>query len=540
MAVWPLLAMLEREPDVMGMSLGIPESGDRVPDVLDEALWELRWLMTMQDLDGGVYHKLTTATFVSAPTPADDDATRYVVVKTSQSTLAAAAVFAQAARVLAPYAADRPGLADSLATAAARAWAWGPRHPSVYYDQAALNAAYDPDVTTGAYEDGWAGDEAKWAAAELFLLTGRPGLLGRLPAERERLRAACRPTTSRRCSATSTCGTTATGSPGAPRRGDLLATTLALADQALAYAVAGPVPHVDRGRGPERRVPLGQQRGPRAHGAAVLPRLDGHRRRRLPPRRVDEVDYLLGRNAVGISFVTGHGTCSPQAPHHSMTLDAVAAPIPGYVVGGPNPGQQDGCPGYPSALPARSYQDVFCSYASNEVAINWQGALVAGLAAAEALDYSRSTRRRRRRTRKAARRAPGSALDTVGPTPTRGRLHVWVTVPVPATVTVDVLDVRGRRVASASARAVGRVAADRRAGRGPAPGVYLVRVSTGPRRRRGPSSWSASRPDRLGLARDALDDEHRDAPPHLGLVGQRERQLVGGQHAEHDAQERRA
>ena len=53
--------------------------------------------------------------------------------------------------------------------------------------------------------------------------------------------------------------------------------------------------------------------------------------------------------------------------------------MPGWLVGGPQPGQQDkqGCPQpYPSALPARSYLDHACSYASNEIAINWNAPLV--------------------------------------------------------------------------------------------------------------------------------------------------------------------
>jgi endoglucanase len=72
------------------------------------------------------------------------------------------------------------------------------------------------------------------------------------------------------------------------------------------------------------------------------------------------LDYVLGRNAVGISFVTGFGAQSPQHAHHRPSeAERIAAPIPGLIVGGPNPGQQDlkGCVGlaYPSALPALSY-----------------------------------------------------------------------------------------------------------------------------------------------------------------------------------------
>jgi endoglucanase len=104
------------------------------------------------------------------------------------------------------------------------------------------------------------------------------------------------------------------------------------------------------------------------------------------------LDYLLGRNPTGYSFVTGVGTKSPVFPHHRPSAaDTVAAPVPGLLVGGPNPGQQDKCNGYPSALPPLSYLDAQCSYASNEIAINWN-APVAYLAAAIEAEYGAMAR----------------------------------------------------------------------------------------------------------------------------------------------------
>jgi endoglucanase len=101
------------------------------------------------------------------------------------------------------------------------------------------------------------------------------------------------------------------------------------------------------------------------------------------------LDFVLGRNPLGMSFVTGVGAKSPMHPHHRPSeADGVVAPVPGLLVGGPNPGQQDlkGCPaGYPSAMPAMSYLDHMCSYASNEVAINWNAPLVYVAAALQAL-----------------------------------------------------------------------------------------------------------------------------------------------------------
>lgn len=95
------------------------------------------------------------------------------------------------------------------------------------------------------------------------------------------------------------------------------------------------------------------------------------------------LDYLLGRNATGYSFLMGRGNRTPMHIHHrSSEADTVTAPVPGLLAGGSNPGQQDrdNCTAsgveYPSDRPARSYVDHLCSYASNEIAINWNAPLV--------------------------------------------------------------------------------------------------------------------------------------------------------------------
>jgi len=73
-------------------------------------------------------------------------------------------------------------------------------------------------------------------------------------------------------------------------------------------------------------------------------------------------------------------------PHHRPSVaDGIDEPVPGLLAGGPNPSQQDRCAGYPSRMPAESYLDADCSYASNEIAINWNAPLVYVANAIEAL-----------------------------------------------------------------------------------------------------------------------------------------------------------
>ena len=98
------------------------------------------------------------------------------------------------------------------------------------------------------------------------------------------------------------------------------------------------------------------------------------------------LEYVLGRNATGYCYVTGFGSKRVMHPHHRVSeADGVVDPVPGLLAGGPNPGQQDLASGlkYPSKQPDESFIDDMNSYASNEIAINWNATLVALLGGLE-------------------------------------------------------------------------------------------------------------------------------------------------------------
>ena len=70
------------------MRTNIPESGNGLPDVYNEALWNIRWMLAMQDpADGGVYHKLTNASFDAFIAPDKAVTPRYVVQKSTAATM---------------------------------------------------------------------------------------------------------------------------------------------------------------------------------------------------------------------------------------------------------------------------------------------------------------------------------------------------------------------------------------------------------------------------------------------------------------------
>jgi endoglucanase len=97
---------------------------------------------------------------------------------------------------------------------------------------------------------------------------------------------------------------------------------------------------------------------------------------------LDDLHYLLGRNTFSLSFVTRLGENPFRHPHHRPSAaDANAEPWPGLMSGGPNRFRQDpAMRKLPALPPARMYLDEQESYATNEVAINWNAPLVLLLA----------------------------------------------------------------------------------------------------------------------------------------------------------------
>ncbi len=398
-----LLSLCEDFPDyVKALNTNIPESGNTIPDILDETLWNLRWMLTMQDpADGGVYHKLTNPSFDGMVMPdkagsPDRIKDRYVVAKSITATLDFAAVMAQAARLLKSYNRELPGLADSCLSAAVKAWAWAKANPTVAYNQREMNEKFDPDVVTGGYEDRNAADEWIWAAAELYVTTKDdayytavnlfPDTRMPLPSWAQ-VRSLAYYTLARRSN-----NLTAIGKKDVPMLKQRLAamadSLINGADQQAFQTVMGKS---------ARDFIWGSSAEAANQGIALLQayRLtDSPNRSRYLHYALGNLDYLLGRNAVGYSFLTGFGDKTPMHPHHRPSVaDGIEAPVPGLLSGGTNANaaRQDKCAGYTTTVADEVYVDADCSYASNEIAINWNAPMVYLTAALEALQRDQKT-----------------------------------------------------------------------------------------------------------------------------------------------------
>lgn len=368
-----MLASYEQLSDYYtNLNTEIPESHNQTPDLLDEMMFNLRWLQTMQDPDdGGVYHKLTTPNFEGFIMPSACKQPRYAVAKSVTATLDFAAVMADAARIFAPYHQDYNGFTEQATTMAEQAYQWAKAHPTALYRQ---NQIHEPEITTGTYADFNSRDELFWAASALYRLTHKKEYLDDALQNQPQ-----------RFDTPSWGNVSALGAfewlstKQSPLFYDMLHQLTTYCNSAIKKVETSSF-HSPYGNNPQDFGwgCLAERCCCQAMALLYADKLQGTTQYRA--YALQNADYLLGRNATGYCYITGFGDKSPMHPHHRISsADGIEAPFPGMLVGGPNPGQQDKKDmhnaTYPSKIPDESYIDDEESYASNEIAINWNASL---------------------------------------------------------------------------------------------------------------------------------------------------------------------
>ena len=357
------------------LKTNIPESNNGIPDLLNEVLYNLRWMLTMQDLDGGVYHKCTNANFDAMIMPEAAVAKRFVVQKGTAASLDFAAVTAQACRIFKRYSVQLPGLADSCLAASKLAWKWAVKNPEIVYDQNEMNKQFLPKIVTGDYGDKNFKDEFFWAASELLATTKDTTYLAQI--QNRDINIITLPSWN---------------------NVDMLGCfTLLRFRKQLPQAAQQPIQNISKkligmadnmisnGGNKAFSTIFGQSKNDFIWGSSSVAMnqsillintylLTKNKKYFIPA--VSNMDYVLGRNATGYCFVTGFGSKSTMHPHHRPSVaDNITEPVPGLLSGGPNPGMQDKC-FYANKETETAYSDADCSYASNEIAINWNAPLV--------------------------------------------------------------------------------------------------------------------------------------------------------------------
>ena len=359
-----MLHLLELDPEeVPDAVLNVPESGNQRSDLWDELLYELNWIRTMQDSDGGVYHKLTAKGFSGFIMPADYDLERFVIGKGTAATLNYAAVMAQAGRL--------STLADPLWSAEAiisaeKAWKWALRNKNLPFKN-------PDDVSTGEYGDDSFSDDFYWAAAELYLATGEKKYLDFLKKNPEPYQHQL--TNSWKFFVRNNgFHSLLQNRSKLPKdlAEQLVRDHLQLADSLLVKLEANPYGiALDRFEWGSNSDVLNQ-----SMLLCVAHNLSGEEKYLRGAEQIN--DYIYGKNATGYCFLTGHGSKRVRFPHHRPSgADGISGPVPGFIIGGPNNDRQDGNEvQYSSEHPAKAYEDEQASYASNEVCINWNAPAV--------------------------------------------------------------------------------------------------------------------------------------------------------------------
>ncbi|HEX6240132.1 MAG TPA: glycoside hydrolase family 9 protein, partial [Polyangiales bacterium] len=172
-SAWTLLNQYERltqvgksQSDFADGKLSIPENKNGGADLLDEARWELDFLLRMQVKEGAqaglVHHKMHDAAWTALPLrPDQDKQKRLLYAPSTAATLNLAATAAQGARI---FKSIDPAYAQRCLSAAERAYAAAQKHPDLF--------AKTGGVGGGPYDDNHLSDEFYWAAAELWVTTG--------------------------------------------------------------------------------------------------------------------------------------------------------------------------------------------------------------------------------------------------------------------------------------------------------------------------------------------------------------------------------
>ena len=364
-----LMLAYESYGDQFGDDIGIPESGNDTPDILDEVKYELDWMLQMQDTEsGGVYHKITGENFPDTVMPEEETAQMYLAPISTTATADFAATMAMAARVFHDEAAGQVYL-----DAAKKAWAYLEVTPGD-----GVGFKNPTGIVTGEYDDTNDTDERYWALAELYKTTQDETYLNALKGySAEEIG-------------------TGLGWQNVGLYGMYAYLTSGSSDDYYASVKAQFDNAVETAYEKYEKDSYGVSLGTSDYTWGSNMNVANNGMLFLMANQLEanpdyvkaanaQVDYLMGTNTNSYCFITGFGTLSPVNPHHRPS-QAVGQAMSGMLIGGPDSNLED--PYAKATLvgkaPATCYVDSVQSYSCNEITIYWNSPLVYLLAGVEA------------------------------------------------------------------------------------------------------------------------------------------------------------
>ncbi|MCM1272414.1 MAG: glycoside hydrolase family 9 protein [Clostridium sp.] len=343
-------------------SIGIPESGNGVPDLLDEARYELEWMLKMQDeSSGGVYHKVTALVFPETVLAVEETDQMVLAPISYAATADFAAVMAKASIVYQDFDAD---FADACLDAAVTAYGYIEANPD-------KKVFKNPeDIVTGEYPDAQLEDEFVWASGELYIATGDDKYKTAL--------------------------STALDENFMKGLGWASIGTYAIYDLAKAEGIDESIKSKANDMvvatadklvktcgdsafsiGLNSSFPWGSNMTVANDGMLLLMTANLTGDDQYLEYAQKHRDYIFGTNGTAYCYVTGYGSLSPQGTHHRPS-QVLGKTMPGMLVGGPNSNLEDPyavavLTGLPAAL---AYVDNDQSFSCNEVTIYWNSPLI--------------------------------------------------------------------------------------------------------------------------------------------------------------------
>ena len=393
-SVWTLLDLYERQrylghgvDSLADGSLAIPENHNGVPDLLDEARWELEFLLKMQvppghERSGMVHHKVHDSAWTTlGRVPPERADRRFLHAPSTAATLNLAATAAQCTRIWREL---DPPFSERCRLAAIRAWNAAQKFPAVYAPQYA-------NVGGGPYDDGDVSDEFYWAAAELYITLRTPELLdfvrasphhGQVPAQTGHEHV--KHHTAMTWQATAALGaiSLAVVPDALPDAGEVARIRQSIVQAADRYLdIIGHQGYlVPLRTGENGHYPWGSNSLVANNAIVLALAFDFTHEARYASGVVQGMDYLLGKNPLALSYVSGFGEHAFENPHHRFWAhqkkSSFPHPPPGVLAGGPNSRLQDPTSSRLGARPPqRCYIDHVDAWSVNEVAINWNAPL---------------------------------------------------------------------------------------------------------------------------------------------------------------------
>lgn len=383
-SVWTLLNLYEQYPDAfVDGSLTIPERENGVSDLLDEARWEMEFLLSMQipdgfDKAGMVHHKIHDESWAPIPlvppTEVNNDNNheitgtgRYLFPPSTAASLNLAATAAQSARI---WQSIDPQFSEKCLVAAEKAWEAALENPNIFYGNI-------PGQGGGNYDDSDVRDEFYWAAAELFITTGKKNYEDYLTSS-EKFGEVEQFDWGHTASLGTISLLTVENGLKETNKQILQTNLIAFSEELIqiqqldGYGVLlkGSYPWGSNGLIMNNLILM-----------SVAHKTSGEQK--YLNSVTQSMDYLLGKNPVNQSYVSGYGTYSMQHPHHRFWANDPANGFPpppaGALSGGPNANPDDPVANNNNLknLPeSKRYMDDVGSYTTNEVTINWNAPLV--------------------------------------------------------------------------------------------------------------------------------------------------------------------